>query len=117
MSRFIFERTQQTIKYPNFDILPHWAPNLYDPFNWHSKMSKEKKQRRLRVEINNGRLAMIGLMGLLSEQSIPGSVPFFTDVVPADYYGNIFAPFEHDFDINTIPSIQELSSMLIGTML
>ena len=79
-------------------------------------MSKEKKQRRLRVEINNGRLAMIGLMGLLSEQSIPGSVPFFTDVVPTNYYGNIFAPFEHDFDINTIPSIQELSSMLIGTM-
>ena len=81
-------------------------------------MTKEKKQRRLRVEINNGRLAMIGIMSLLSEQSIPGSVPFFKDDVPADYYGNIFAPFETDFSFvnGNIPSIQELSSMLIGTM-
>ena len=42
-------------------------------------------------EINNGRLAMIGIMGFLSEQVVPGSVPLGPHLKP--YAGDIMAPF------------------------
>ena len=37
----------------------------------------------MEVEINNGRLAMIGLMSLLSEGAVPGSVPALKGLIPA----------------------------------
>ena len=93
--------------------IPHYVPfNLYDPFKLHTKLTPQEKQKKLRSEINNGRLAMFGMMGFLSEQSIPGSVPFLTDVVPGDYNGNIFAPFETDF--TTLPSVVELWDIVGG---
>lgn len=50
-------------KYPTFDGLPHPVPfNLYDPFGLSKNMDEETKARRLRAEINNGRLAMLGIM-------------------------------------------------------
>ena len=91
-------------KYPTFDAIPHPMPfrSLYDPFGFQKlskfKMSKETKERRLRVEINNGRLAMLGIFGFLSEQTIPGSVPLLKDVV-APYSGEVMAPFSGDFSI------------------
>ena len=82
--------------FPPFDAtpdqLPHWIGfNLYDPFKWSENMSAEEKSRRLLVEVNNGRLAMIGLMGFLSEAKIPGSVPLLKGVIPA-YAGDVMAP-------------------------
>lgn len=59
-------------------------PNLYDPFGFYTtgwKMSPEKKNRLLNVEINNGRLAMIGLAGFLAEANIRGSVPLLTPLI------------------------------------
>merc|ERR1719361_2314845 len=51
------------------------VPGLYDPFNIFGTMSEEKKARGRSVEINNGRLAMIGVAGLFFASVIPGSVP------------------------------------------
>ncbi|GMH66932.1 hypothetical protein TrLO_g8436 [Triparma laevis f. longispina] len=80
-------------KYPTFDAIPHWMPfnTLYDPFKYSKNMSEETKQKRLLAEINNGRLAMLGIFGFLSAQTIPGSVPLLADVVKP-YSGEVMAP-------------------------
>lgn len=73
--------------------IPHPVPfNYYDPFRLSANMSAEKKESRLIAEINNGRLAMIGILGFLSEQSMAGSVPLLKGVV-APYDGEVMAPF------------------------
>jgi hypothetical protein len=55
-------------------------------------MSPEKKEKRLLMEINNGRLAQIGIMGFLAAEKVPGSVPFLDGLV-APYSGDVMAPF------------------------
>ena len=74
--------------------------DLYDPFNLNSRMKEEKRERRLVMEVNNGRLAMIGIMGFLAESKVPGSVPLLKGIVPA-YNGNVMVPFEGDFHLFT----------------
>merc|ERR1719261_1077331 len=65
-------------------LLPHPVPlNLYDPFNLNKNKSDEWKAKKLQTEINNGRLAMIGLMAFLSEGAVPGSVPALKGLIPA----------------------------------
>ena len=77
---------------PDFK-LPHPVPfDLYDPFGLFKKMSEEQKSRRLLMEVNNGRLAMIGIFGFVSAGAIPGSVPLLDGVIPT-YSGEIMAPF------------------------
>ena len=75
---------------------PELVLNLYDPFNFFSRMTPEAKEAGLVKEINNGRLAMIGLFSFLAEARVPGSVPVLTGVIPP-YNGNIMIPFEGDF--------------------
>jgi len=90
-------------KFENFsenkDITPHTIPlNLYDPLGltrrWGEKYGAEatKKEERLIMELNNGRLAMLGIMSVLAEQSVDGSVPFLHGKVP-HYDGQVMAPF------------------------
>merc|ERR1719273_1272470 len=84
-------------KYPTFDAIPHSVPfNLYDPFKWSTNMTDEQKEKRLRAEINNGRLAMLGIFGFLSAQTIPGSVPVLANIVKP-YDGDVMIPFAGDF--------------------
>eukprot|EP00568_Trieres_chinensis_P007951 CAMPEP_0183308140 /NCGR_PEP_ID=MMETSP0160_2-20130417/20032_1 /TAXON_ID=2839 ORGANISM="Odontella Sinensis, Strain Grunow 1884" /NCGR_SAMPLE_ID=MMETSP0160_2 /ASSEMBLY_ACC=CAM_ASM_000250 /LENGTH=250 /DNA_ID=CAMNT_0025471901 /DNA_START=34 /DNA_END=786 /DNA_ORIENTATION=+ len=84
-------------KYPTFDAVPHFTPfNLYDPFGWNKNMSDADKERRLRAEINNGRLAQLGIFGFLCAQTIPGSVPALEGVVKP-YSGEVMAPFPEFF--------------------
>jgi hypothetical protein len=76
-------------------LLPHPVPlNLYDPLNFNKKRSEEWKAKKLQVELNNGRLAMIGLMSFLSEGAIPGSVPALKGLIPASGEINVMRPFD-----------------------
>ena len=79
--------------FPTFDLLPHPVPfNLYDPFgNMKNKSEAEKAKGRL-TEINNGRLAMLGIMGFVAESKIPGAVPLLKGVI-APYDGDVMSPF------------------------
>ena len=51
----------------------HFVLDLYDPFGFSKKMSAESKERRLVMEVNNGRLAMIGIFGFMAADAVPGS--------------------------------------------
>jgi hypothetical protein len=77
--------------------IPHPVPfNLYDPFKFSKNMSEETKEKRLLSEINNGRLAMLGIFGFLCEQTIPGSVPVLGGIVKS-YDGEVMAPFTTNY--------------------
>lgn len=84
--------------YPNFsdhsELIPHPVPlNLFDPFGFSKNKSAEAKERGLVSELNNGRLAQIGILGFLAEQKVEGSVPLLTGLV-SHYNGEPMAPFE-----------------------
>eukprot|EP00591_Stephanopyxis_turris_P000100 CAMPEP_0195520116 /NCGR_PEP_ID=MMETSP0794_2-20130614/16171_1 /TAXON_ID=515487 /ORGANISM="Stephanopyxis turris, Strain CCMP 815" /LENGTH=246 /DNA_ID=CAMNT_0040649401 /DNA_START=51 /DNA_END=791 /DNA_ORIENTATION=- len=80
--------------FPDFDskYIPGGALNLYDPFGWHKSRTEEEKANGLLKEINNGRLAMLGIFGFLSEGAVEGSVPALKGVIP-HYSGEVMAPF------------------------
>jgi len=75
------------------ELIPHPVPlDLFDPFGFSSKASEEKKAAGLIKELNNGRLAQIGIIAFLSEQKVEGSVPLLKGLVP-HYSGEPMAPF------------------------
>lgn len=80
--------------------IPHPVPfDLYDPFGLlrgTALKSEEQKARLRNVEVNNGRLAMIGIMGFLAEAKLPGSVPALAGLVKP-YAGDVMAPFAPEF--------------------
>jgi len=82
-------------KFPSIKgIFPHPVPfELFDPFGLSKNASPEKKEKGLIAEINNGRLAMLGIMAFVSESKIPGSVPALGSVGIKPYAGEIMAPF------------------------
>jgi hypothetical protein len=80
--------------FPTFDDMVHPMPlNLFDPFKLSKKKSPEQKAKGLIAEINNGRLAMIGLFGFLAESQTQGSVPALTSLGLKHYDGNIMIPW------------------------
>ena len=53
------------------DMLPHPVPyNLYDPWGVMKDATEEQKAKGRITEINNGRLAMLGLMGFCAEAKV-----------------------------------------------
>jgi len=80
-------------EFPDFraDIIPGGALDLYDPFGKARKQTDEQKANGLVKELNNGRLAMLGIIAFLSEAKIPGSVPLLNGVVQP-YDGEVMAP-------------------------
>jgi len=86
-----YMRGGQPGKYPSFQSLN--LPSLYDPFGVNKKMTDEMKERRLVMEVNNGRLAMLGIFGFLCADTIEGSVPLLTNIA-IPYSGQVMSPFE-----------------------
>merc|ERR1719482_269075 len=73
---------------------PEFIFDLYDPFKWFPEKTEAQKIRGLDAEINNGRLAMFGIFSLISEVTVPGSVPPLDALKIPAYEGNplLFAP-------------------------
>jgi len=90
-------------EYQDEDLkIPHFTPfkSHWDPLGVQAKIPQEKKDKSLLSEINNGRLAMLGIFGFLSETKVPGSVPILSNIDGIKAYaGDYMQPFEGNFHI------------------
>jgi len=98
-------------QYPSFgplrDEIGHPTLDLFDPFGFSKNKTPEQKEKGLLVELNNGRLAQIGIMAFVAESKVPGSVPALEGLVPA-YSGECMAPWSAS-DVS-VPLVKEMLS-------
>jgi hypothetical protein len=82
-------------QFPAFNTIlpnPFWPLPLFDPFGFTADLSEEELATKRLREIQNGRLAMIGLFSLISEARVPGAVPALAGLIKP-YDGEVMAPF------------------------
>ena len=99
--------------YPSFDLFRDSVHPL--PLNLFAApgakgMSPEKKEKGLLVEINNGRAAMIGIMGFMAEARVPGSVPGLSAVGITPYSGECMAPFSASDNLPFVSNMLEFGN-------
>jgi len=95
--------------FPSFNKgnIPHPVPlELFDPFGLQSKMTPEQKEKSLLAEINNGRLAQIGIFGLVAK-SKGLIVPGIPDSIKP-YAGDPMAAFSVTDDL---PFVKEMLAL------
>jgi hypothetical protein len=90
---------------------PHPVPlNLWDPAGFTKRMSDERKEKALLAEVNNGRLAMLGLFGILAS-SKGLIVPGLDSLDIPKYAGEYMAPFTA---ADNLPFVESMAAN-IGT--
>jgi len=89
-------------------------PGRHPIFQRKTNASSEKLSEGKIKEINNGRLAMLGIMGFVSESSVPGSVPVLGGRIP-EYKGQFWAPFQSDFSFfdDTVKAAKIVSTAVV----
>merc|ERR1712151_48297 len=93
-------------QFPAFTFSP--LP-LFDPFGLQRGLSEEQKAKKRIREVQNGRLAMIGLFSLISEARVPGAVPALAGLIKP-YDGEVMGPFSAA-DAGVLPGV---AAMLDG---
>mmetsp|Transcript_12071 Transcript_12071/g.39646 ORF Transcript_12071/g.39646 Transcript_12071/m.39646 type:complete len:133 (-) Transcript_12071:252-650(-) len=73
----ILELLQEGSTKPHYMVggIPGKVPLLWDPLGYTARLSPETLATKRVSELKNGRLAMIGVMSLVSAHFVPGSVP------------------------------------------
>jgi hypothetical protein len=99
-------------KYPSLlgtGITP-FKLDLWDPMRLTSRLSAEEKEKKLVAEVNNGRLAMIGIMAFVAEAKVPGSVPVLSsNGIVKPYAGEPMAPFAAGDDLPGVAAMVEFA--------
>jgi len=96
--------------FPSFNKggIPHPVPfELYDPFGFSKNRPEADKEKGLIAEINNGRLAMLGIMAFVSEAKVPGSVPALKGLI-TPYSGEPMAVFSASDKLPLVPEMLSL---------
>jgi len=121
-NRYVLEQDGQTHYmrggkpgyFPTWKEIPHPVPfNLFDPLGLTKKLTEEQKAKKLRIELNNGRLAQLGIMAFVSEAKIPGSVPALTGLLKP-YTGECMSPLASDTALGFVPEMNAIGATLFN---
>jgi len=99
-------------QYPSVTNLPGGMTPLrldvWDPLGTVQTLSAEEKETKLLAELNNGRLAMLGIFAFIAEAKVPGSVPLLKGLIKP-YAGEPVAPFLESDKLPFVPLMSKFS--------